>query len=64
MYNRQALALLKQVLPNLRSYKHRRAELILENYLVLTPRIGKYNIEMLAKKEQFENLVLSLKANS
>ncbi len=44
--------------------KCQRAELILENYLVLTPRNGKYNIELLAKKEQFENLVLSLKANS
>jgi len=64
VYNRQALALLNQIFPLLKSYKQYRAELILENYLELTPRNGKYTSEMLARKKQFEHLVLSTKANS
>ena len=64
VYNRQALALLKQILPELKSYKRLRAELILDHYLKLTPRNGKYTAEMLTRKKQFEQLVLSLKANS
>jgi hypothetical protein len=50
VYNRQALALLQQTLPYLKSYKHKRAELILKDYLRLTPRNGKYTTELLAKK--------------
>jgi hypothetical protein len=36
--SRQALALLHQILPFMRSYKAARAALALERYLVLTPR--------------------------
>jgi hypothetical protein len=64
VYNRQALALLEQTLPFLRSYKRKRASLILEQYLAVTPRNGKYNAEILANKELFEKTVLSFKANS
>ena len=64
VYNRQALALLEQTLPFLKSYKHERAALILKDYLGVTPRNGKYSAEILAKKEIFEKTVLSIKANS
>ena len=64
VYNRQALALLDQVRPHLKSYKLRRAELILAEYLVVTPRNGKYTPELLAKKKNFEDRVLGINANS
>lgn len=40
--NRQALALIEQVAPYLRTYKAQRAKLILDHYVRLTPRNGKY----------------------
>ena len=40
--NRQALDLLQQIAPYLRTYKAKRAKLVLDNYLRLTPRNGKY----------------------
>ncbi len=64
VYNRQALALLEQTLPFLKSYKRDRAELILRDYLTVTPRNGKYSAKLLAQKEEFENSVLSIKANN
>ena len=63
VYNRQALSLLEQILPYLRSYKRDRAALILKDYLVLTPRNGKYSGETLARKKAFEKTVLAIKAN-
>lgn len=41
--NRQALAVLRQVAPYLRSYKRQRAELVLARYLAVTPRNGRYS---------------------
>ena len=64
VYNRQALALLEQTLPYLRSYKRDRAALILKEYLTVTPRNGKYSTEVLTMKKLFEQKVLSIKANS
>ena len=64
VYNRQALALLQKILPYLKSYKRRRAELILRDYVRLTPRNGKYTSKILAEKVQFENSVLAIKSNS
>ena len=64
VYNRQALSLLEQTLPYLKSYKHDRAALILKDYLAVTPRNGKYTAEILARKKVFEQTVLSIKANS
>ena len=62
IYNRQALTLLEQIKPYLRSYKVKRAELILENYIALTPRNGKYTDELLNRKKQFEKAVLETKS--
>jgi hypothetical protein len=53
--NAQALALLKQVVSHLRSYKRRRAELVLDRYRALTPRNGRYSPELLQQREQFIN---------
>jgi len=64
VYNRQALALLQQILPYLKSYKRRRAELILRDYVKLTPRNGKYTAEKMAAKNIFEKTVLAIKANT
>jgi spermidine/putrescine-binding protein len=64
VYNRQALDLLRQVAPHLKSYKKHRAQLILENYLNVTPRNGKYTEVLLAKKQSFEDKVLAINASS
>ena len=53
--NRQALALLAQVQPYLRSYKSKRSGLVLHNYLRLTLRNGKYTPQLLAERALFEN---------
>lgn len=53
LYSRQALDLLKVLLPYLRTYKQERARLILLNYLKLTPRNGKYTDEMIQKRKEF-----------
>jgi hypothetical protein len=63
VYNRQALGLLRQILPYLKSYKSQRAKLILRDYVKLTPRNGKYTADTLANKNKFENEVLAIKAN-
>jgi hypothetical protein len=63
VYNRQALALLEATRPYLKSYKRHRAHLILQNYLSVTPRNGKYTKELLDKKRELEDLVLAIKAN-
>jgi hypothetical protein len=43
VYNRQALALLDQIQPYLRSYKANRGELATSDYLRMTPRNGQYS---------------------
>lgn len=62
--SRQALDLLKQVAPHLRTYKAKRASLILKDYVSLTPRNGKYSSEMKQARRVFEETVLSIKANA
>lgn len=64
VYNRQALSILEQILPYLKSYKRDRAALVVQGYLAVTPRNGKYTPEILASKKAFEEAVLSIKANS
>ena len=64
VYNRRALDLLKQVHPFLRTYKKLRSELILKDYLVVTPRNGRYSPGMLERKRAFEDSVMSIKACS
>ena len=51
--NRQAISLLAQTNQYLRSYKRERAEIILDKYLELTPRNGKYTEELFIKRERF-----------
>ena len=58
--NRQALALLGQISPFLKSYKRRRAELVLDQYLQLTPRNGRYVADAANKRAAFENAVLAI----
>ena len=61
IYNRQALALLEQIFPYLRSYKSKRAHIILKHYLALTPRNGKYSEQLKRDREKFEERVLNIK---
>jgi hypothetical protein len=63
VWNRQALSLLAQVAPFLRSYKRYRAALVLDNYVRLTPRNGKYTPALLSARQRFESEVLSLRAS-
>lgn len=51
--NRQALDVISQVSPYLKTYKQKRAKFVLENYLRVTPRNGKYSQKLLAQKENF-----------
>ena len=51
--NRQALDLLCQIRPYLRSYKAARADSILADYRRLTPRNGKYDQATLEARNQF-----------
>jgi hypothetical protein len=60
--NRQALALLEQIISYLRSYKRHRAQLVLCDYIRLTPRNGKYTAALAAERHQFERQFLSLRA--
>lgn len=55
VYGRQAIDVIGIVIPYLRSYKKKRAELIYSKYLKLTPRNGKYTQVMLRRKEKFVN---------
>ncbi|MDH5633146.1 MAG: LAGLIDADG family homing endonuclease [Gammaproteobacteria bacterium] len=61
IYNRQALLLIAQLQPYMLSYKIRRVNLILEKYIELTPRNGKYSKETAAERRMFENAVLTIK---
>jgi hypothetical protein len=61
---RQALNLLQQIEPFLRSYKRRRAALILENYIRLTPRNGKYTPAALSERQRFEAELLALRPHA
>ena len=63
IYNRQALSLLEQIHSYLQTYKKKRAELILREYIRLTPRNGKYTAEQRLLREAFERTVLSIKAS-
>ena len=63
VYNRQALNLLEQIYQYLLTYKKRRAELILKDYIRLTPRNGKYTQQMKLDRERFEIEVMTIAAN-
>jgi len=59
--SRQALALLRQIAPYLRTYKAIRARMAMATYLDVTPRNGKYTPEMLDRRQSFEDTFLSVK---
>ena len=61
VYNRQALQLLEQLQPFLKSYKARRSALALKEYISVTPRNGKYSAELMIARKAFEEKFLSLK---
>ncbi len=61
IYNRQALNLLAQIHPYLKTYKAIRSSIILENYLALTPRNGKYTADKQQLRAEFEKRVLATK---
>lgn len=63
LWNRQALSLLAQITPFLCSYKRQRAELVLRDYLRLTPRNGKYSETVKSQKRAFETALLGIRAN-
>jgi len=56
---RQALALLVQIAPYLRTYKSARAHLVLRDYIRLTPRNGKYDVQTALKRKEFESKLLA-----
>lgn len=57
-----AIYLIKEIYPYLIiESKRKRAKLILENYKALTPRNGRYSLEMLEAKENFYNDFISIK---
>jgi hypothetical protein len=58
---RQALSLLQQISPYLRSYKLKRAALVLKHYIALTPRNGKYSADTTAARDAFETALLAIK---
>jgi len=51
---RQALTLLARISPYLRTYKLQRCRLLLDEYLAVTPRNGRYTCAQRAAKELFE----------
>lgn len=51
--NRQAIDLLQQLFPYFKSYKKHRAQLVLDKYLILTPRNGKYSQQLADARSQF-----------
>lgn len=60
IYNRQALDLLEQISPYLRTYKKYRCDLVLRDYLKVTPRNGKYSEEQKSAKQAFEVELLNI----
>lgn len=56
-----AIYLIKEIYPYLIiESKRKRAKLILENYKALTPRNGRYSLEMLEAKKKFYNEFISI----
>lgn len=62
--NRQALHILEQIRPYLRTYKLQRARIVLTYYLLVTPRNGKYNDNLRKKRDQFVQKFFAVKSNS
>jgi len=58
--NRQALALLDQIARYLHSYKSARAKLALKEYLLHTPRNGRYTAKQSNERRHFEKKFLEI----
>lgn len=61
--NRQALDLLRQVAALLRSYKKDRVQMALADYVALTPRNGKYSVDLSRRRDLFERRFLAITAH-
>lgn len=59
--SRQALDLLQQLVPYLKTYRVKRARLALNAYLRLPPRNGRCKPEVAAARREFERLLLATK---
>jgi hypothetical protein len=59
--SRQALDLLRQISSYLITYKAKRAKMVLDDYLRLTPRNGRYTPEIAASRQEFEARILAIK---
>ncbi|MEO8142945.1 MAG: LAGLIDADG family homing endonuclease [Betaproteobacteria bacterium] len=59
--SRQALDLLLQVVPFLKTYKAKRAKLALVDYLRFTPRNGRYTREIADSRRKFERRFLAIR---
>jgi O-phosphoseryl-tRNA(Cys) synthetase len=59
--NRQALDLLNQTFPYLKTYKAKRSEIILRDYIRLTPRNGHYSPEIKQARTDFGHTVMNIK---
>jgi hypothetical protein len=62
--SKQALQVLLQIHPYLRTYKTRRAALALDLYLAVTPRNGKYGSDLRRQRADFERRFLALRAQT
>lgn len=62
--DRQALRLIEQVAPFLRTYKAQRAQLVLRDYVHVTPRNGKYTAAQMKARDTFIDTFLSIRANN
>jgi hypothetical protein len=62
--SRQALALLAQIAPYLRTYKAERARLLLDEYVRLTPRNGHYSPEQRDARASFEVRFFAIKTRA
>jgi hypothetical protein len=60
--SRQALDLLRQLVPYLKTYRVKRAKLALNAYLRLTPRNGCYRPAVAASRREFERRLLAIKS--
>lgn len=60
IHSRQALDLLEQITPYLKTYKFKRAKLVLKSYVAVTPRNGRYSPEIEKKKEIFVEKFFSI----
>lgn len=58
--NRQALTVLKQLIPHLRSYKSGRAQVLLDRYRTAVPRNGKYNAARETLRQEMEDAFFSI----